>query len=67
VTKSARMAWVWAEAVEARTNTACFGFSMTLGARFSRSRFVLAFFGFLQAKEVSNAIGKEGDTLLVAW
>ena len=39
---------VWAEAVEERTKTACLGFSMSLGARFSNSHFVLAFFGFLE-------------------
>jgi len=67
VTKSARMAWVCAEAVDDRTKTACLGFSKSLGARFSSSLFDLAFFGFL-AREVSSGNGsrREGGTLFVA-
>jgi hypothetical protein len=41
------MDWVWAEAVEARTKTACFGFSTCFGERFSSRRLVFAFLGFL--------------------
>jgi len=54
------MAWVCEAAVEDRTKTACLGFSMSLEARFSSSRFVLAFLGFLQAK-VSNGIGSRRE------
>jgi len=37
---------VW-EAVEARMNKACLGFSTSLGARLSKIRFVRAVVGFL--------------------
>ena len=47
VTRSLRIDWVWREAVEARTKTACFGFSTCLGDLFSNRRFVLGFLGFL--------------------
>jgi hypothetical protein len=47
LTRSERMDWVCWEAVVERTKTACLGFSTTLGARFSSSRFVRAFLGFL--------------------
>ena len=49
-TKSARMDCVWADAVEPRTNIACFGFSRILGDRFSKRRFVRAFLGFLDSR-----------------
>ena len=49
-TRSARMDCVCADAVEPRTNIACFGFSRILGDRFSKRRFVRAFLGFLDSR-----------------
>jgi len=46
-TRSVRIDWVFWEAVEARMNKACLGFSTSLGARLSKSRFVRAVVGFL--------------------